>query len=207
MLPFRGNSPAAVVSQVILYNLGRTLTYLIIGAIPALIGSGLNWFGWTQYFSIGFGSLLILSVLFSFSLESGFARLPGFRSLHGFIRGRLGRFLANGKGARFGLAGMLNGFLPCGLVYMAVAGAVTAGNFWQGELYMLLFGLGTIPTMFSIAWLGQTFGRKIKNSLQRAVPIIILLFGILFLLRGMNLGIPYLSPSHPQGMHSTIPCD
>ncbi|MEL6810461.1 MAG: sulfite exporter TauE/SafE family protein, partial [Bacteroidota bacterium] len=90
--------------------------------------------------------------------------------------------------------GFLNGFLPCGLVYMAVFGAIASGHAWEGSLYMAVFGLGTIPLMTSAVYLGNFLTGKVKQRIRSIVPVFVVLIGCLFVLRGMGLGIPYVSP-------------
>ena len=91
--------------------------------------------------------------------------------------------------------GFLNGFLPCGLVYMAVFGAIATGTSWQGSLYMFFFGLGTIPLMTSAIYLGKFLNVQAKQRIQKAIPVFVVIIGALFILRGLGLGIPYISPA------------
>ena len=91
--------------------------------------------------------------------------------------------------------GFLNGFLPCGLVYMAVFGALASGDIATGSLYMLLFGLGTIPLMTSAIYLGKFLNSSIKQRIQKIIPVFVVIIGALFILRGLGLGIPYISPA------------
>jgi sulfite exporter TauE/SafE len=90
--------------------------------------------------------------------------------------------------------GLLNGLLPCGLVYVAIAGAISSGEILSGIFYMVLFGLGTIPVMFSIPLAGQLIGNSIRKRFRGVVSVFIVILGILFILRGMSLGIPFISP-------------
>ena len=90
--------------------------------------------------------------------------------------------------------GMLNGLLPCGLVYMAIAGAIGCGEVLTGTLYMILFGLGTIPMLLGITLAGNMMSFTIRKRINKLIPILVVIVGILFILRGLSLGIPYLSP-------------
>ena len=89
---------------------------------------------------------------------------------------------------------MLNGMLPCGLVYMGLAGAVAMASPIEGGLFMTFFGIGTLPLMLSVAVYGNRIKKKFLPPVKRFVPVFLVLIGTLFILRGMNLGIPYLSP-------------
>jgi len=90
--------------------------------------------------------------------------------------------------------GFLNGFLPCGLVYIAVFGAIAAGNIAQGSLYMVLFGAGTIPLMTTAVYFSGFLKGNRKQKIQKLIPVFVVLMGTLFILRGLGLGIPYISP-------------
>jgi sulfite exporter TauE/SafE len=96
----------------------------------------------------------------------------------------------------FGI-GLLNGLLPCGLVYVAGAGAATAENFLRGVEYMIAFGLGTLPMMLAISLVGQKLQFALRFKLQRLIPVSLAIVGALLLLRGLALDIPYLSPKLP----------
>ena len=98
--------------------------------------------------------------------------------------------------------GFLNGFLPCGLVYMASFASIATGSSLSGSIYMVLFGLGTIPLMTTFVYLGNFTSRLVKKRIQQLIPIAIVLIAILFILRGLGLGIPYVSPVHMSEMVS-----
>jgi len=91
--------------------------------------------------------------------------------------------------------GFFNGFLPCGLVYMALLGAISTGDLFEGASYMAVFGLGTIPLMTGAVYLGNFLKVSVRNKIQKAIPIFVVIIGLLFIVRGMGLGIPYVSPA------------
>ncbi len=104
--------------------------------------------------------------------------------------------------------GFLNGFLPCGLVYMAIFASLAMESALKGSLYMALFGMGTIPLMTSAIYLGKFLNATIKQRIQKAIPLFVVIIGLLFILRGMGLGIPYLSPAPVTDMvQGVIDCD
>ena len=109
--------------------------------------------------------------------------------------------LKNGTPGALFVIGLLNGLLPCGLVYMALAGAMAMGNLTDGILFMFLFGLGTTPAMFAISLAGNMIGLSLRKKFNRIIPYFGILLGLLFILRGMNLGIPFLSPSEQKVKH------
>jgi sulfite exporter TauE/SafE len=92
------------------------------------------------------------------------------------------------------LIGLLNGLLPCGPVYAAIALAIVGGSILSGSIYMILFGLGTIPIMLSLNLIGHTISIGMRNKIRKVIPVFIIIIGILFILRGLHLGIPYVSP-------------
>jgi sulfite exporter TauE/SafE len=98
------------------------------------------------------------------------------------------------------LLGALNGLLPCGLVYVALAGAVARGTLADAVLYMAFFGLGTMPTMLAIGLSGKICPPAWRLKLRGAIPAGVCLVAGLLILRGMGLGIPYLSPSLVAGV-------
>lgn len=123
------------------------------------------------------------------------------------VKSRLGIALNKNSLDTFLSVGFLNGFLPCGLVYVAVFGALaTNGNFLYGALYMILFGLGTIPMMILALSLNHVFSLNVRKKIRRAIPIVLFIMGVLFVLRGMGLGIPYVSPIEPLHFSSQFEC-
>jgi hypothetical protein len=117
------------------------------------------------------------------------------------LSGYAARLIANfrklfGKSSYKNLAviGLLNGLLPCGLVYVAVAGAINTNSVVNGVAYMFVFGLGTIPVMMSVTLLGNVIGQRWRKQMNKVIPVFIVTLGILFILRGLSLGIPYISP-------------
>ncbi|MFA7288305.1 MAG: sulfite exporter TauE/SafE family protein, partial [Melioribacteraceae bacterium] len=90
--------------------------------------------------------------------------------------------------------GIINGFLPCGFVYVGIAGAISTGSGLSGAVYMMLFGFGTFPIMFAATFLGSAINLNIRRKINKLIPVLAIVLGLLFVLRGLNLGIPYLSP-------------
>ena len=206
-LPLNNQSWFSRITGGLLYNSGRTITYVLLGAASGLAGMGLALGGMQQWTSIIAGAVMILSILVPriSMLNDGFNKIAGpFTNLLKQAFSRL--FFRRTFGSLF-IIGILNGFLPCGLVYIALAGALVMSHFYQGAMYMLLFGIGTIPVMITISLAGNLISQKIRLSLSRIVPYFIVLLGILFILRGLNLGIPYVSPKlSQQNDKATMEC-
>jgi len=104
------------------------------------------------------------------------------------------------------MIGVANGFLPCGMVYLAIAGALGTGSIKGGIFFMMLFGIGTIPLMLAVTWFGLVVNINIRNTVRKITPFFIALIGILLILRGLNLNIPYLSPLLESMSGKIVPC-
>ena len=177
------------------YFIGKTLTYALMGLLFGLVGEGVFIAEYQQEFSIFAGLLMILMGLFSLL----HLRVKGLGNplLKGFslLKNALGKQLSKKTITSSLSIGFLNGFLPCGLVYTALFGALAMGN-WRGSMtYMTAFGVGTIPLMLLLILLGDFLPLALRRRLNQWLPLVVILVGILFILRGLGLGIPYLSPA------------
>ncbi len=195
MLPVSRDNQLKKFLQIFLYHFGRLLAYSIIGLAFGLVGKSLNLFGIQQQLSIGIGVLMILVILMPSRQFQKFNLSQPLYRLIGKIKTSLGAALKRKTPDTFFTIGFLNGFLPCGLVYMAVFGAIAAGSLFNGSLYMLLFGLGTIPLMTTAVYFSSLLGGKMRKKVQRFIPVFVVVIGILFIIRGLGLGIPYFSPA------------
>lgn len=178
----------------LLYNTGRSITYGVLGALFGLLGRGIQMAGFQQWASIIIGMVMILSVVFPFLFKN---QINLNNIMNGFAGGIIRRFrglFAKQSYSNLLVIGLLNGLLPCGLVYVAVAGALNTNDVVMGILYMVVFGFGTIPIMISISLAGNFISHSIRKKANRMIPAMIILLGVLFILRGLALGIPYISP-------------
>lgn len=194
MLPLDRTNNYKKISQIFIYHAGRLFTYSLIGMCFGLLGKSLYIFGIQQRLSLIVGVIMILLIIIpsKFFKHYNFSK-PIFKIVS-WVKSELGTALKRRTPDTFFTIGFLNGFLPCGLVYMAVIGAIATGTILRGSLYMFLFGLGTIPLMTSAIYLGKFLNVKIKQRIQKIIPVFVVLIGILFILRGLGLGIPYVSP-------------
>jgi sulfite exporter TauE/SafE len=194
MLPVDRQDNLKKYMQILVYHLGRLLAYSILGLLFGLLGKGLYVFGMQQNLSIVIGLMMILVVLVPATLVGKYSlSKQGYRIISK-IKNRLGQELKKKSPDTFLTIGFLNGFLPCGLVYMALFGAIAMGNPWHGSLYMLLFGLGTVPLMTTAIYFSGFLKGGLRKKVQRLVPVFVILIGALFILRGLGMGIPYISP-------------
>jgi hypothetical protein len=195
MLPVDRQNSTKKVFQIFTYHFGRILAYSIIGLFFGLVGKSLYIFGLQQQLSIGIGILMIIVVLIPTKIFNKYNLSKPIYKLISKVKTGLGQAFKRKTADTFLTIGFLNGFLPCGLVYMAVFASLAMDGALKGSLYMALFGMGTIPLMTSAIYLGKFLNSKVKQRIQKAVPVFVVIIGILFILRGMGLGIPYISPA------------
>ncbi len=172
-----------------LYHLGRISVYALMGLVlhsfKALFHPEAQ-----QVISVVLGGMLLIAGILTFTSSRFSFRLPWM----GAVSRASSRFMAKPGLLSLAGSGVLNGLLPCGLVYMALALAVGAPTPVGSMLAMYAFGIGTIPMLLAIILLRGRVRFLQSANLRRMVPVFMLLFGTLFLLRGLDLGIPYLSP-------------
>lgn len=194
MLPVDHNNSLKKLGQISLYHIGRLMAYGIIGSVFGLLGKGLYVFGMQQRLSIAIGIIMILLVLIPTKILNRFQLGRPVYKIISRIKSRLGQEFKKKSADTFLTIGFLNGFLPCGLVYIALFGAIAMGNVPKGSLYMILFGLGTIPLMTSAVYFSSLLKGNIKQRIRTWIPVFVVIMGALFILRGLGLGIPYVSP-------------
>lgn len=193
-LPLHGDTMFRKIFGGGLYNIGRTITYGIMGAIFGLLGQGIGMIGIQQKISVIMGALMIISVLFPALFKNQYNTNKSWSKFVGKLKRTIGKMFAIRSYSSLFFIGLLNGLLPCGLVYMAIAGAIGTGNVALGSLYMILFGLGTIPMLLAISLAGNAMSLAVRKKINKLIPVLVIVVGILFILRGLSLGIPYLSP-------------
>ncbi|OYX83373.1 MAG: hypothetical protein B7Y83_11650 [Flavobacteriales bacterium 32-34-25] len=195
MLPVDRNNPVKKVTQIMSYHLGRISAYATIGFIFGLLGKGFFIAGIQQKMSVVIGILMIIAIVIP---EKVFARYnfskPLFRLISKMKQLLGSQFKKKSYQSLFTI-GLLNGFLPCGMVYVALFGAIAMQSSSLGVLYMVLFGLGTIPLMSTVLYMDSFLSVAVRNKIQKAIPVVVALIGVLFILRGLGLGIPYISPT------------
>jgi sulfite exporter TauE/SafE len=196
MLPVARNNPAKKTTQIFTYHLGRLTAYSSLGLLFGLLGKGLFIAGLQQQLSIIVGLLMILVAVVP---EKVFARYNFSRPVYKVIsnvKSSLGKQFKNKSYKSLFTIGLLNGYLPCGMVYVALFGAIAMQSVSLGTFYMFLFGLGTIPIMSAVVYIANFITPKTRNTIQKAIPILTILIGMLFIVRGLGLDIPYISPSN-----------
>ena len=193
--------------QIFIYHFGRLMAYGFIGLIFGLLGKGLSIFGIQQKLSIGIGIIMIVIVLIPYKTFNKYNLSKPIYKIISKVKNQLGKELKKKSPDTFLTIGFLNGFLPCGLVYMALFGSIAMGDALQGSLYMMLFGLGTLLLMTAAIYFSNLLKGGIRQKVQKAIPVFVVIIGALFILRGLGLGIPYVSPAPvTQLVSSAIEC-
>ncbi len=196
-LPLNRQNKKSMTAGVALYHAGRLFTYAILGILSGFAGNAVQWATGQQALSIFAGSFIL--IVLGLGLLGKKIPYPTFISKFlSLIRNNLGLLFKQKKTGTLGLIGMLNGLLPCGLVYAGLAGAAATGNPIKGALFMIAFGIGTIPALAFLSILGNRISIKFRENLRKAVPIFVATMALLLVLRGLGLGIPYISPSYSE---------
>ncbi len=194
-LPLKKHTLISKISGAILYNSGRVITYSILGILFGLLGQGIHMAGFQQLTSILLGVAMIISVLFPFFFREKITIGKLFSGFSARLIVRLRKLFTDRSYFSLLMIGLLNGLLPCGLVYVAIAGAISSGTVLNGALFMMLFGMGTIPLLLIATLASDAIGQRLRRKMQKMVPYFVFLLGVLFILRGMSLGIPFISPT------------
>lgn len=189
-LPAAGNTMPGYILGRVAYNTGRIVTYCLLGIVFGLAGWTFLLAGLQRWVSIALGVSLLLCLFASRRLS--LSRPVTFAVNQ--LKSRMSVLLRRRSFAALAVLGLLNGLLPCGLVYVACAGAAATGGTLAGASYMTAFGIGTVPMMLSISLSGKLVPPSLRLKLVKTIPVCVFLLGSLLILRGMSLGIPYLSP-------------
>ena len=196
MLPVDRNNEAKKITQIITYHIGKLIAYGILGLIFGLLGRSFYLAGMQQQLSIIVGILMILVAVIP---EKVFAKYNFSKPVYRVItkvKSSLGQQFKNKSYKSLFTIGLLNGFLPCGMVYVAIFGAIAMQSVSLGVLYMLLFGIGTIPMLTAVIYISNVLSFSFRGTLQKIIPVVAVVIGMLFIIRGLGLDIPYLSPSN-----------
>lgn len=193
-LPVQHLNGIQKVLGILFYNFGRVITYAFLGFIFGIIGKTFAFFGTQQLLSIVLGLLLVLAAIFAIFHKRLFKNPKWQAGWNKLITQKMLPFFKKKNPFFLIILGLLNGLLPCGLVYLAIAGAVSFSSATDAALFMASFGLGTLPAMAALSFAGGIMSLSLRNKVKKLTPYIMGLMGLLLVLRGLNLNIPYLSP-------------
>ena len=195
MLPVDRSNQTKKTLQIFTYHLGRLAAYASIGFIFGLFGKGFSMAGLQQELSVILGIIMIVIVVIPEKVFIAYNFSKPIFKVISKIKTALGSQFKNKSYQSLFTIGLLNGFLPCGMVYVALFGAIAMQSPGLGVVYMILFGLGTIPMMSSVVYLNSFLTLPFRNKIQKVIPYVAVCIGVLFILRGLGLGIPYISPN------------
>jgi sulfite exporter TauE/SafE len=180
----------------LIYQLGRVTTYGLLGIVAGLVGKSIFLAGLQRWLSIALG----VAVLAGFLVSKKVALAAPVVRLVTLLKTAMSAQLRRRSFSSLALLGMLNGLLPCGLVYVALAGAVARGSLGNAVVFMAVFGLGTLPLLLAVSLSGKIFPVSLRLKLRGAIPAGVCALALLLILRGLALGIPYVSPALAGGV-------
>lgn len=205
-LPTHHLSPLKKILSLLLYQFGRIITYSLFGLAIGFAGTRIFIAGYQQLFSIVLGGMILLfaSLYFLQRTRLNFSFMIRFYSPIQKLIIHLMQKAKNPFG--FLLMGMANGLLPCGMVYIAMAATLSFNNLWESTLFMAMFGVGTLPAMMLVSFAGRLLTFNSRKKVQKIIPLFIAVTGVILILRGLDLGIPFLSPVLPQQAANVVNC-
>jgi len=193
-IPLPKKSISGKLLAALINNAGRIVTYAILGALLGLLGKGLVFVGFQSTISVATGIAMIVYVIITTFITKTLQFESGIFTFVKKLKIWFGRFLQIKNYHSLFILGLINGLRPCGLVYVALAGSIATSSFASGALFMTIFGLGTAPMLIAITLAGNAISYSLRVRMQKMIPFVVVFVGLLFILRGLNLGIPYLSP-------------
>jgi uncharacterized protein len=176
-----------------LYHLGRASSYAALGALTGALGAATNWFFGQQVLSVAIGVFILFALFLGWKGHALFSNTV-VAPFYARIKTNLGKLMSKQQPTARLFFGMLNGLLPCGLVYAALAGAAATGDSLRGALYMAGFGLGTVPALLALGLIRERLTDIWRIRIRKMGPVFVALMATLLILRGLGLGIPYVSP-------------
>ncbi|MBX3044595.1 MAG: sulfite exporter TauE/SafE family protein [Candidatus Kapabacteria bacterium] len=193
-IPHRSTTKAGVAAESLVYNFGRVATYTAMGILLGFVGAPLRLAGFQEYVSIATGFLMLLFLIIPRKYYQGVNDMRFFGKIVGRLKSKFQEFFKAKSILSLFTLGLLNGLLPCGLVYIALAGSFAADGVLTAGLYMAAFGVGTVPMMALLYFSKNLLTISLRNKLTKAIPYGVAIVAVLMILRGLSLGIPYISP-------------
>jgi hypothetical protein len=193
-VPMSGKRGVAGILRALAYNLGRIITYSVLGLLVGFVGKQIMFGSFQQALSIAVGVLILAFLILPKAITKKVDPTSKFAQLFLKLKGTFqGVFRSKSPIGPLAL-GLVNGLLPCGLVYVGLAGALAMADPVTSAAFMAAFGLGTVPVMISVILAGDFISVQWRSKIRKLMPVMFAIMGVLFILRGMNLGIPYVSP-------------
>jgi sulfite exporter TauE/SafE len=197
-LPLDAAGKRQVLRQMLVYHAGRILTYAALGMLFGLVGKGLAVAGFQKILSLSAGVFMLGMALMAWRFERLVTALPGFGAFTQRVKLGIGNLMRHNPNRSTFSIGLLNGLLPCGMVYAALAGAIATTGVPEGGLFMMVFGMGTLPLLLMVSVFSRSFGTSIRQKIKIAQPILLGLVGLLLLQRGLNLDLSLFESAVPK---------
>lgn len=174
------------------YHLGRILTYSLMGLVLGALGSVFFLMGFQNTFSIVLGSLILAGLFLPTLIGKVSFMQKHYMRFVSYLKSNFAPlFHQKSLGATF-FSGILNGLLPCGMVSIALTGATASGQALTGSLFMLLFGLGTIPLLLLLSFSQHLLPLSFKKNIPRFIPVVTFVFAMMLIIRGMHICLPFI---------------
>jgi sulfite exporter TauE/SafE len=190
---------------ILFYHSGRIFLYALLGLFFGFVGRQFYLAGLQQYFSIALGCIILL-ILLQTTLGKQLIHIPLFDQFQEKLQNIIAIYIQKKQLYGMLILGMANGLLPCGMVYLAITGAMATGNLIGAVTFMTVFGLGTFPAMFLLTYFGSFISLKVRNNMKKAIPFFVATMAILLILRGLNLNIPMVSPVMNNSAAHVVDC-
>ncbi|HEY6502807.1 MAG TPA: sulfite exporter TauE/SafE family protein [Chitinophagaceae bacterium] len=205
-LPVHHLSKTQQLTSLFLYQVGRIITYASFGLLFGLAGRRIYLAGFQQWFSISMGVVVLLLVILYWVYRNPLQPLL-FKKIFIAVQSYLIKAFRSKKSVTgFLLMGMANGLLPCAMVYVAVAGALTTTEVSYSVMFMAMFGAGTLPAMMAVGFFGRMVSLPVRNMFRKSIPVFMTIMAVILILRGLNLGIPFISPILQGPAGNTVVC-
>lgn len=177
--------------RTIAYQISRISGYGVLGLIVGFFSQGMQITGIQPYFSLLSGIILLFLGFFGIIPEvNAFSKYPIIQHFQVKINRIIGTVMTNEHFSTPFVLGFLNAMLPCGMIYIALGTGLSSGNMSEAALYLISFGLGTLPLMFMMSLSGQFLSLQMRRSWQKTIPIIFMISGIILIYKGMNIDLP-----------------
>lgn len=186
----KNSSNFSLYTHALSYQMGRSLSYAMLGLIFGLVGSAFAWVGLQKVISVSLGIALILLAIFSSARLAKIESLGVFKTWNRWLMGLMQKYGGQWGNKNSWIAGSINGLVPCGLVYFALASSMATENALEGAIFMWIFGMGTLPAMAAFTILGNRLRNKIKLSYQYILPVLAICSGVILIWRGLEINVP-----------------
>lgn len=204
-IPHKSTNSLSIAFESIIYNLGRVLTYSLMGLILGIAGTPLRFAGIQEYVSVICGVLMLAYLVIP---KKNILQFNGNKLTSKFVsrlKIQFQNFFKSKSLASLLILGIINGLLPCGLVYTALIGSFASESIFESAIYMSLFGLGTLPMMSVVYFSKNMLSMGFRKKLTAAIPYGVAVIAVVMILRGLSLDIPYLSPKLPDKAATEVP--